>query len=37
MLVEIADDAMHFQTISRAGATVDKGTIERPREPPRRQ
>jgi hypothetical protein len=30
MLVEIADDAMYFQTISRAGATVDKGTLERP-------
>ncbi|MBY0493827.1 MAG: metallophosphoesterase [Cyanobacteria bacterium] len=29
MLVEIAGDALHFQTISRTGATVDKGVIQR--------
>lgn len=30
MLVEIAGDEMYFQTISRAGATVDSGVIHRP-------
>ena len=29
MLVEIAGDALHFQTISRTGATVDSGVIRR--------
>jgi predicted phosphodiesterase len=29
MLVEIAGDEMYFQTISRAGATVDSGVIRR--------
>ncbi|MGH7560583.1 MAG: metallophosphoesterase family protein [Gemmatimonadales bacterium] len=29
MLVEIAGDELHFQTISRSGATVDKGVILR--------
>ena len=29
MLVEIAGDEMFFQTISRTGATVDRGTIRR--------
>jgi len=29
MLMEIAGDELHFQTISRTGATVDSGTIER--------
>lgn len=29
MLVEIAGDALHFQTITRKGATVDKGVIQR--------
>ena len=29
MLVEIADDEMHFQVISRTGATVDSGVIKR--------
>jgi len=29
MLVEIAGDEMYFQTISRAGATVDSGVIQR--------
>ena len=33
MLVEIARDQLHFQTISRAGATVDKGALPRPAEP----
>ncbi len=33
MLVEIAGDQLHFQTISRAGATVDKGALPRPAEP----
>jgi hypothetical protein len=35
MLVEIAGDAMHFQTISRSGATVDKGTLARAADPPK--
>lgn len=30
MLVEIAGDEMYFQTISRAGDTVDSGVIHRP-------
>jgi hypothetical protein len=29
MLVEIAGDDMFFQTISRAGATVDRGAVSR--------
>ena len=29
MLVEIAGDALHFQTITRTGATIDKGVIQR--------
>jgi 3',5'-cyclic AMP phosphodiesterase CpdA len=29
MLVEIADDQMHFQTLSRSGKRVDSGTITR--------
>ena len=29
MLVEIDGDQMSFQTISRTGATVDSGTIQR--------
>jgi 3',5'-cyclic AMP phosphodiesterase CpdA len=29
MVAEIADDVMHFQTISRAGALVDAGTVPR--------
>jgi hypothetical protein len=29
MLVEIADNEMHFQVISRAGLTVDSGVIKR--------
>jgi hypothetical protein len=29
MLVEIDGNQMFFQTISRTGATVDSGTIER--------
>ena len=29
VLVEIEGDTMHYQTISRAGATVDSGTISR--------
>lgn len=31
MLVEIEGDTMHFQTISRAGDTVDSGSIRNPR------
>lgn len=31
MLVEIAGDTIHFQTISRAGDTVDSGSIRHPR------
>ena len=30
MLVEVADDQMHFQVISRTGQTVDSGVIARP-------
>ena len=30
MLVEIAGDVMHFQTLSRSGKRVDSGTISRP-------
>ena len=30
MLVEIAGDTMHFQTLSRPGKRVDSGTIARP-------
>ena len=30
LLVEISGDELFFQTISRAGATVDSGTIQRP-------
>ena len=33
MLVEIADDEMHFQTVSRAGKTVDSGSFKRPARP----
>lgn len=29
ILVEIADDEMHFQVISRTGATVDSGVVKR--------
>lgn len=29
MLVEIAGDAFHFQTLTRAGTTIDKGVIQR--------
>jgi predicted phosphodiesterase len=31
MVVEVADDRLHFQTISRAGKTVDSGAIQRAR------
>jgi hypothetical protein len=30
MLVEIADEEMHFQVVSRSGQTVDSGAIRRP-------
>jgi hypothetical protein len=30
MLVEIAGDDLHFQTVSRTGVTVDSGVIQRP-------
>lgn len=33
MLMEIAGDRLYFQTISRVGATVDSGTIERTDQP----
>jgi hypothetical protein len=29
MLVEIDDDALHFQTLSRLGRLVDSGTLPR--------
>ena len=35
MLVEIAGDQLSFQTISRTGATVDSGTIQRQARPAR--
>jgi len=31
MLIEIVDDTMHFQVISRTGKTVDSGTVINPR------
>jgi hypothetical protein len=34
MLVEIADDVMHFQTLTRLGRRIDEGTIPLPAEPP---
>ena len=34
MLVEIADDQMHFQTIPRAGAVIDSGVVPRVRRDP---
>jgi hypothetical protein len=30
MLIEVAGDALHFEVISRAGATVDQGRFDRP-------
>jgi len=33
MLVELTDDQMYFQTISRKGGTVDSGVIARPEDP----
>ena len=30
MLVEIGNDDLHFQAVSRTGATVDSGRIRRP-------
>jgi hypothetical protein len=33
MLMEIVGDELHFQVISRAGATVDSGVIPRPQQP----
>jgi predicted phosphodiesterase len=33
MLVEIAGDELHFQTVSRTGVTVDSGVIRRQRRP----
>jgi predicted phosphodiesterase len=33
MVVEVAGDELYFQTISRKGATVDSGSIQRPRQP----
>jgi hypothetical protein len=35
MLLEAIGDRLHFQVISRAGATVDEGVLERPPDPPR--
>lgn len=32
MLVEIATDEMYFQVISRTGATVDSGVMQRPQQ-----
>ena len=33
MLVEIEDDALHFQAISRRGATIDAGTLTKVQPP----
>jgi hypothetical protein len=33
MLIEIAGDQLYFQTVSRTGATVDSGTIDRAAKP----
>jgi predicted phosphodiesterase len=33
MIVELTDDELHFQAISRTGRTVDSGVIERPADP----
>ena len=33
MLIEVEDDQLHFQVVSRAGTTVDQGTIDRPSDP----
>ena len=33
MLLEITDEQLHFQVISRRRATVDNGVIDRPSEP----
>jgi hypothetical protein len=35
MLVEIADDAMHFQTLTRLGRRIDEGTIALPAPAPK--
>jgi predicted phosphodiesterase len=32
MVVEVAGDELYFQTIARTGATVDSGSIQRPRQ-----
>ena len=32
MFVEIADDALHFQVISRAGETIDSGVLTNPKQ-----
>jgi predicted phosphodiesterase len=34
MLMEVAGDVLHFQVVSRTGAIVDSGTLERPADPP---
>jgi predicted phosphodiesterase len=35
MLLEAVENRLHFQVISRTGATVDQGVIDRPPDPPR--
>jgi hypothetical protein len=35
MLMEIDDDALHFQVVSRTGEIVDRGTLDRPPDPPK--
>jgi predicted phosphodiesterase len=37
MVIEVNDDELHFQSISRRGETVDAGVIQRPPDPPRQQ
>jgi predicted MPP superfamily phosphohydrolase len=35
MLIEVVDDVLHFQTVSRSGRTVDSGSFSRPADPRR--
>jgi len=33
MVVEVANDVFNFQTVSRAGVTIDSGAFHRPQKP----
>jgi hypothetical protein len=35
MLMELAEDALHFQVVSRTGQIVDNGSLDRPPDPPK--